>query len=210
MFNYVYHSHLPPPCLSKAELLTQSSPFLFMVPLWSHCRSRSLILMLSVNEAACIVHGVMKRRHDLHTVLEGFFFLCTRARLFCRPVTENSGHTLTFNSCACASWVRGERGDGCTGRRSQEVACPFTVISASAVLSYLHQISDCFVVVIWQQLLTVRHLQFWFWILSRIRQTTFPTKSYGTRWRNSVFDDAHTGLLNQAVSTHRFFCLFVF
>lgn len=160
MFNYVYHSHLPPPCLSKAELLTQSSPFLFMVPLWSHCRSRSLILMLSVNEAACIVHGVMKRRHDLHTVLEGFFFLCTRARLFYRPVTENSGHTLTFNSCA--SWVRGERGDGCTGRRSQEVACPFTVISASAALSYLHQISDCFVVVIWQQLLTVRHIQFWF------------------------------------------------
>lgn len=28
--------------------------------------------MLSVNEAGCIVPGVMKRHHDLHTELEGF------------------------------------------------------------------------------------------------------------------------------------------
>lgn len=57
----------------------------------------------------------------------------------------------------------------------------FTVISASAALFYLHQLSGCFVVVMWQQLLTVRHLQFWFWKLSRIRQSRFATKSYGAQ-----------------------------
>lgn len=72
MFNCVCHSHLPPPCLSKAEFLTQSTPSLFMVQLWSHRRSRSLSLMLSVNEVACIVPGAMKGRRGLRTELEGF------------------------------------------------------------------------------------------------------------------------------------------
>lgn len=102
--------------------------------------------MLSVNEEAVIVRGVTKRRPDLHAELEASF-----------PLLQLHSHLFTALkqiaqvAHAYASWVRGEGGGqrgGCTGRRSQEVACPFTVISASAALFYLHQISGCFVVVI--------------------------------------------------------------
>ena len=130
MFNCVYHSHLPPPCLSK--LRTQSSPFLFIAPLWSQCRSRSLSLMLSVNEAA--LHCATKRRHGLQTAPEALFFFCffcSRALPFYRPVTENSRPTLAFDFLG----QRRKEG-GCTGRHCQEVACLFTVISASAARSY--------------------------------------------------------------------------
>lgn len=77
--------------------------------------------MLSVNEAGCIVHGVMKRRHDLHAELEGFFFLGTRARLLCCSVAEGAGLTLAFNSCICASWVRGEKKGGGGGTQEDTV-----------------------------------------------------------------------------------------
>lgn len=113
MFKCVCHSHWPPPCLSKAELPTQSTLSLFMVPLWSHCRSRSLSLMLSVNEVACIVPGAMKRRHGPALSWRALLLLLLLQPRspFYRPVTENPGPTLIFSS-ACASWVRGERGGG--------------------------------------------------------------------------------------------------
>ena len=148
----VSFSFAPPPCLSTYEL-TQSSPLLFMVPLWSHCRSRSLSLMLSVNEVVCNVPGSRGESDiGLHTELEGSsssssspsFSSSATLTFLTAPVTEDSGPTLIFifnfflNS-TCASWVRREKGEGCTGRHWQEVASPFTVISASAVLSCLPQ-----------------------------------------------------------------------
>lgn len=138
MLNCVCHSHLPPRCLAKAELPTQSSSFLSMVQLWSPCGSRSLSLMLSVNEAACIVPGVMRRHHDLHAELEGSS--SSAAVLACLAPCNRELRSHAHFQRRFASWVR-EEGEGCTGRHCQEVACPFTVISASVELTHLHQIS---------------------------------------------------------------------
>lgn len=139
MFNCVYDSRLPPPCLSKAELPTQSSPFPFMVPLWSHCRSRSLSLMLSVNEVACIVPAAMMRRHGLYASSSS----TAAAAALAFFTTEKYDRKLIFifNS-VCASWVRREEkrregaGGWFTGRLCQEVALAFTVISANAMLCF--------------------------------------------------------------------------
>lgn len=154
MLDCVCHSHLPPPCLSKAELLTQCTEPLFMDPLWSLCRSRSLGLMLSVNEVAHIVPGAKKGRHGPRTALEGSSSSSPAAALaFLPPCNRKPASHAYFQLCLRFLGQR-RKGEGCTGRHCQEVACPFTVISANAVLSYLHQIYGCFVVVvIWQQLL---------------------------------------------------------
>lgn len=66
----------------------------------------------------------MKRRRDLHTALEASL-PALQLHLF----TALKQKTQVAH--ACTSWVRGPRccsgegGDGCTGRHSQEVACPF-------------------------------------------------------------------------------------
>lgn len=65
MLNCVCRSHLPPPCLSKADTKLP-------IPFFSRPHFEAIeevgqfSLMLSVNEAACIVPGVMKRRRGLH------------------------------------------------------------------------------------------------------------------------------------------------
>ncbi len=155
-----------PPCLSRAEPSTQSSSFLFMVPLWSPCRSRSLSLMLSVNEAARIVPGVIKRRHGVHAELEGSSSSAATVLAFLPPCNRKLRSHAQFR-LGFTSWVRGEEGEGNTGRHCQEVACPFTVISASVVLSVLQQVSHCFVMIeIWWQFLIVSHLRYYFFTLS--------------------------------------------
>lgn len=67
----------------------------------------------------------MKRRRDLHSALEASS--STAAASFHRPETENSGRTrLHFlGQRSEVVWGREGKGDGCTGRHSQEVACPF-------------------------------------------------------------------------------------
>lgn len=101
------YSRLPSPCFSEAEPLTQSSLFLFTVPLWSHCRSRSVSLMLSVNEVACIVPGATKGRHALHTELQRSSSAAVLASL---PPCNGTQVPRSFSTST--SWVRGERGRG--------------------------------------------------------------------------------------------------
>lgn len=85
--------------------------------------------MLSVNEVTCIVPGATTRRRGLPTELKGSS--STALAFFCyRPVTLNSGPTLIFIFLG-----QRRKGEGCTGRHCQEVACPFTVISARSVRS---------------------------------------------------------------------------
>ena len=175
---------------------------LFTVSLWSHCRSRSLSLMLSVNEAACIVPADMKRRHDLHTMrfsssaaaitLLFLFFQNQKLRSYAHF------HLMHF----LGQRRRWGGGGACTGRHCQEVACPFNVISASgAVLSYLHHIFDGFVVVIWQQLLTNRHLQFW--LVDALPNKTGDI-SHSVWWFSQAY------LIKSTLSFYCFFTFFFF
>lgn len=167
-----------PPRSSWTELNTQGSLLHLHAPSLKPPRSRSLLPMFCVNEEAVIVRGESWRGDVISTPRwRPLFLLCSAS--FHRPETENSRlHFLGQRSEV------GGGGWGVTGAQEDTVRkwlVLFTVISASAALFYLHQISGCFVVVMWQQLLTVRHLQFWFWKLSRIRLTRFATKSYGAQ-----------------------------
>ena len=78
----------------KLSSPTQSSPVPVTVPLWSHCRSRSLSLMLSVNEGACIVPGAMKRGTWCPHWAAGLFFSGLAFFIFftkpCNPVRSGS------------------------------------------------------------------------------------------------------------------------
>lgn len=88
--------------------------------------------MLSVNEAACIVPGAMKRRHGLQTELLEGSSSSAAALAFLPPCNRKRRSHARVQ--LPGSEEKG--GEGCTGRHSQEVACLFTVISASAALSY--------------------------------------------------------------------------
>lgn len=89
--------------------LVNGTSFFFTVPLWRHCRSRSLILMLSVNEEAVIVRGVMKRRPDLRLARGLFSSSAAALTSFYRPETESSGRT-------CLRFLGQRRRGGAAGR----------------------------------------------------------------------------------------------
>lgn len=97
---------------------------IYTLPLWSHhevghCYRCSVVMK---KPPLCVESHEEATWSPHHA---GGLFSSSAAASFHRPETENSGRTRLHFLGQRSEVVWGEGGDGCTGRHSQEVACPF-------------------------------------------------------------------------------------